>query len=254
MTSLHDPQSGLDSIGLPPCSASPAATRTASVPCQPRPKTPLETLASPSMDALPQTRPSSTTSPESPTPSPTAKTASQQGFSPVLNNRNFLRLWLGQVFSQVADKVYLVLMITLITSRFQTTDQTVSGWVSAIMIAFTIPAVLFGSVAGVFVDRWPKQQVLVLTNVIRGALVLLLPLLLWLCHDRGDWMGIPLGFGVLLGITFLVSTLTQFFAPAEQATIPLIVPPPHLLSANSLYTLTMMLAVIVGFAAAESPC
>ena len=89
--------------------------------------------------------------------------------------------------------------------------------------------------AGVFVDRWSKQQVLVLTNVVRGGLVLLLPPLLWLCQDHGDWMGVPLGFGVLLGVTFLISTLTQFFAPAEQATIPLIVPQSQLLSANSLY-------------------
>ena len=46
----------------------------------------------------------------------------------------------------------------------------------------------------------------------------------------------------------MVSTLTQFFAPAEQAVIPLIVEKPHLLSANSLYTTTMMASVIIGFA------
>jgi len=67
------------------------------------------------------------------------------GFGAVLKNRNFLTLWSGQVFSQLADKVYLVLMIALIASRFQNENQTISGWVSAIMIAFTIPAVLFGS-------------------------------------------------------------------------------------------------------------
>jgi Arabinose efflux permease len=49
-------------------------------------------------------------------------------------------------------------------------------------------------------------------------------------------------------INFFVSTLTQFFAPAEQAVIPLIVEKPHLLSANSLYTTTMMASVIIGFA------
>jgi MFS family permease len=174
-----------------------------------------------------------------------------RGFLPVLQNRNFLMLWSGQVFSQVADKMYLVLMIALITSRFQTADQTVSGWVSSIMVAFTIPAVLFGSVAGVFVDRWPKKQVLVLTNLLRGGLVMLLPLLLWMFQGWGSLAEVPLGFWVLLGVTFLVSTLTQFFAPAEQATIPLIIQRRHLLSANSLYTLTMMAAVIVGFAAGE---
>ena len=175
----------------------------------------------------------------------------ERGLLPVLRNRNFLTLWSGQVFSQLADKVYLVLMIAIIASRFQTPDQTISGWVSSLMIAFTIPAILFGSVAGVFVDHWRKRAVLVSTNLLRGGLVLALPILLWISHSWGSIAGMPVGFLVLLIVTFLVSTLTQFFAPAEQAALPLIVERRHLLSANSLYTMTMMASVIVGFALGE---
>lgn len=174
-----------------------------------------------------------------------------QGFWPVLKNPNFLALWGGQVFCQLADKVYLVLMIALINSQFQASDQSISGWVSALMMAFTIPAVLFGSVAGVFVDRWSKKAVLVATNAWRGILVLAIPLLLWLTHDWKPVGVLPVGFLIILGVTFLVSTLTQFFAPAEQAAIPLVVEEQHLLSANSLYTTTMMASVIVGFAVGE---
>lgn len=175
---------------------------------------------------------------------------SNQGFWPVLQNRNFLTLWSGQVFSQLADKVYLVLIIAIIASRFESPGQSISGWVSAVMVAFTIPAVLFGSLAGVFVDRWAKKPILVLTNVLRGVLVLALPLMLWLAPSK-TLAGLPIGFLLLLGVTFLVSTLTQFFAPAEQAVIPLIVEKRHLLSANSLYTTTMMASVIIGFAVGE---
>lgn len=190
--------------------------------------------------------------PETNSAQTTVKKAKESfGFLPVLQNRNFLMLWSGQVFSQLADKVYLVLMIALITTRFQAAGQTVSGWVTSIMIAFTIPAVLFGSVAGVFVDRWSKKQVLVATNLLRGGFVLMLPLLLWVSQGWAGIGGIPVGFYVLLGVTFLVSTLTQFFAPAEQSAIPLIVKRDSLLPANSLYTLTMMAAVIVGFAVGE---
>ncbi|MBH8555733.1 MFS transporter [Nostocaceae cyanobacterium CENA357] len=175
----------------------------------------------------------------------------QQGFLPVLKNPNFLALWGGQVFCQLADKVYLVLMIALINTQFQSSNQSISGWVSALMMAFTIPAVLFGSIAGVFVDRWSKKTVLVATNVWRGILVLAIPMLLWLTHDWQPIGVIPVGFAIILGVTFLVSTLTQFFAPAEQAAIPLVVEEQHLLSANSLYTTTMMASVIVGFAVGE---
>lgn len=141
-------------------------------------------------------------------------------------------------------------MIAIISSRFQTGEQTISGWVSTLMIVFTIPAVLFGFLAGVLVDRWPKRAVLVTTNLLRGALVLVLPLLIW--STRGWSIGeTPVGFLALLAITFLVSTLTQFFAPAEQAIIPLIVKRKNLLPANSLYTTTMMASVILGFALGE---
>jgi len=173
------------------------------------------------------------------------------GFWPVLKNIDFLTLWGGQIFSQLADKVYLVLMIAIIASQFEAPGQSISGWVSAVMIAFTVPAVLFGSLAGVFVDRWAKKLVLVMTNLLRGGLVILLPLLLWLSQDWGRIGDLPLGFCILLLVTFLVSTLTQFFAPAEQAVIPLVVERQHLLSANSLYTTTMMASVIIGFAVGE---
>ena len=119
------------------------------------------------------------------------------------------------------------------------------------MMAFTIPAILFGSVAGVFVDRWSKKVVLVASNIWRGILVLLIPPLLWLTHDWQPVGVLPVGFLIILGVTFLVSTLTQFFAPAEQSAIPLIVQEQDLLSANSLYTTTMMASVIVGFAVGE---
>ncbi|WP_204139860.1 MFS transporter [Halomicronema sp. CCY15110] len=180
-----------------------------------------------------------------------AAIADYEGLWPVLRNRNFVTLWSGQVFSQLADKVYLVLMIAIIGSQFDAPDQSISGWVSAVMVAFTIPAVLFGSLAGVYVDRWSKQAVLVLTNLLRGGLVMALPALLWLSQDWGSFRQLPIGFGLLLVITFAVSTLTQFFAPAEQAMIPLIVKNPRLLAANSLYTTTMMASVIIGFAIGE---
>lgn len=175
----------------------------------------------------------------------------ENGFWHVLRDRNFLALWSGQVFSQLADKVFLVLAVALIAAHFQPEGESISRWVSAVMIAFTIPAILFGSVAGVYVDRWSKKAVMVATNLFRGGLVLGIPTLLWLSHDWPSVASWPLGFVGLLAIVFVVSTLTQFFAPAEQSAIPAIVESRYLLSANSLYTTTMMASVIVGFAIGE---
>jgi MFS family permease len=181
---------------------------------------------------------------------PATKVESQSpppGSFGVLKNRNFVILWSGQIFSQLADKVNLVLMIAIIESQFQSENQSISGWVSAITIANTIPAVLFGSLAGVYVDRWHKKDVLVITNILRGLLLLSLPFLLWL--TKGQVVAnLPFGFEILLVVTFLVSALGQFFGPAEQSAISMIVDKPNLLSANSLYTTTAMGSLIVGFA------
>ena len=182
---------------------------------------------------------------------PATEVAENRGFLPVLQNTRFLTLWGGQIFSQLADKVYLVMAIAIIDSTFRTAGEPISTWVSPVTIAFTIPAVLFGSLAGVYVDRWSKQAVLVFSNIFRGVFVLLLPLLLWLAGSQMLTSSLSWGFATLLGITFLVSTLTQFFAPAEQAVIPLIVKKEDLLAANSLYTTTMMALLIIGFAVGE---
>ena len=116
--------------------------------------------------------------------SASSKPPMSQGFVPILQNQRFLTLWVGQIFSQLADKIYLVLMIALIADHFQGDNQPISGWVSAIMMAFTIPAVLFGSLAGVYIDRWSKKGVLVVSNFVRGALVFVIPPLIWLSQDQ----------------------------------------------------------------------
>jgi MFS family permease len=167
-----------------------------------------------------------------------AKTPTEaSGFKALLKNRPFLFLWTGQVLSQVADKVLLVMTIALLTSYHIPIKYAASSS-SYLMLASTIPAILFGAAAGIFVDRYPKKKIMVLADVIRGCLILLLPIL-------------PKEFVVLLLITFAISTVTQAFAPAEQSAIPLVVPPENLLTANALFTTTQVASIIVGFAIGE---
>ena len=191
----------------------------------------------------------------------------ERGLGAVLAVPGFRRLWLGQIFSQLADKFYIVLMVFLI-ARYWVTDltqadpalaeaaaairvaiesraQLITLLATGIYVANTIPAMLLGTVAGVWADRWPKRSVMVASNGLRAVLVLLVPL----CLLPGpQWLGLSWGYWSLLLITLLESVLTQFFAPAEQATIPLLLPPHLLLAANSVYQATSMAATIVGFA------
>lgn len=168
---------------------------------------------------------------------PTEPPSTGNGFKALLKNRPFLILWIGQLLSQVADKIFFILLIALL-EKYQTDTGIVNSMRSTLMVTFTLPAILFGSAGGIFVDRYSKKQVLVVSDLIRGILTVLIP---WL----------PREFFVLLVLTFVISTATQFFAPAEQAAIPLLVRKENLMAANALFTTTMMGALIVGFAVGE---
>ncbi len=163
--------------------------------------------------------------------------------SPALSrNLNFLALWFSQVFSQIADKIYLIFTITLISQKLFAPDVEISPLVTGIMVAFTVPAILFGSLAGVFIDRWSKKAVMIASNLLRGGLILILPATI-------DSLGRGINsYWALLVVTFLISTLTQFFTPAEQSAIALVVEKEQLLTANSVYATTVMGALILGFA------
>jgi predicted MFS family arabinose efflux permease len=168
---------------------------------------------------------------------PTEPPASSSGFNALLKNRPFLMLWIGQLVSQVADKIFFILLIALLNDYYAAPGME-NSMRSTLMLTFTLPAILFGSAGGIFVDRFSKKQVLVGSDLIRGLLTMAIP---WL----------PREFLILLVLTFLISTITQFFAPAEQATIPLLVRRENLMAANALFTTTMMAGLIVGFAVGE---
>jgi MFS family permease len=168
-----------------------------------------------------------------------AKTPTEaSGFKALLKNRSFLFLWIGQIFSQVADKVLTVMSIALLAT-YHIPDRYAASSSSYVFVATTIPAILFGAAAGIFVDRYPKKKIMVISDIIRGGLILLLPIL-------------PKEFVFLLLITFATSTVTQAFAPAEQSAIPLVVKPENLLTANALFTTTSTASVIVGFGIAPA--
>lgn len=172
---------------------------------------------------------------------PTRSQPSSRGFQALLRNRAFMTLWFGQILSQVADKVFFVLLIALLVNydppQFGSWTMPENSMRSAIMIAATLPAILFGSAAGIFVDRYDKKTILSGCNTARGIIMLLLPLPF-----------VPKAFVILLTVAFLQSLLTQFFAPAEQAVIPFLVKKENLLTANALFSTTMIGSLIVGFA------
>jgi MFS family permease len=148
----------------------------------------------------------------------------------LLRNRHFLSLWGAQVLSQTAANAMTYALVILV---FRQTHQNTAS--SFLILLAILPAILFGTLAGVMVDRVDRKLVLVVTNVLRGVAVALMLLL------KDD----PVAPYV---VNFLVATVTVFFVPAEAATIPKIVRKGDLLAANSLFSFTFNGSFVLGFA------
>ncbi|MBA3534438.1 MAG: MFS transporter [Ardenticatenales bacterium] len=169
---------------------------------------------------------------------PRTETDSQErknhSFRALLRNEAFRRLWLAQLISQTAHNgIHYVelLMIARLTNS--------TGHVGIMILAFTLPAVLFSAIAGVLVDRLPKRRILVSSNVARiiTALSYIIALKLFSGQLLLFWV---------YGVTFLASAIAQFFAPAEGAMIPLLVERRRLITANSLFNLTITGTQVLG--------
>ncbi len=156
-----------------------------------------------------------------------------EGFLTLLKKRNFLRLWLAQLISMTILQASNYALLILIEEKTKSTTL-----IGLAIISFSIPAVLFGAPAGVVVDRMNKRRVLWSSNCLRAlATILFVVVLLTNCSDL-----LPVYL-----LTFIISSIGQFFTPAEGSTIPMLVSEDELTSALSLFNLTFMLSQALGF-------
>lgn len=140
----------------------------------------------------------------------------------VLRQRNYGLLWVGQLISVFGD---WILLIALPFYIFNLTGSALAT--GAMFMAANLPRVLLGSVAGVFVDRWNRKRTMIAADLLRAALILTL-----LTVHSVHWLWI-----VYL-VSFVQASITQFFTPAKNAVIPLIVGERDLIAANTLSSLS----------------
>lgn len=162
----------------------------------------------------------------------------EHGFRFVLSQRNFRLIWFGQLASQVSDKF---LMFSLLILAYQLAGG--SSSVAVTLLAYTLPALFMGPLAGVFADRHDRKTIMVAANFARAAIVALVPLAAFVPFLQHD-------FWHLILITFAFSAVGQLFTPAEASSIPTVLPKKALLVANSLVMVTLVLTLVVGGTAA----
>lgn len=154
----------------------------------------------------------------------------------VIRNRQFSKLWVAQVLSLIAQNFLNFALIIRVFDLAQGTHFA-NFAVSLVVLSFGVPSIFFAAVAGVYVDHWDRRTVMVVANLTRALLVLGYPL-------------VERNFLALLVLTFLVSSATQFFTPAEAATIPLLVGRKLLIVANAVFVLTFYASFVVGYSLA----
>ncbi len=157
----------------------------------------------------------------------------QAGFLTLLKKRNFILLWLAQLISMTILNASNYAILVLIEEVTKSTTL-----VGLAIICFSLPAVIFGAPAGVLVDRMNKRRVLWASNCLRA--IATFGFVFSLLVDREQLVPLYL-------LTFLISTIGQFFTPAEGSAIPMLVDEEEIPSAVSLFNVTFVLSQAVGF-------
>jgi MFS family permease len=118
--------------------------------------------------------------------------------------------------------------VLLIALPFYIFDLTGSALATgAMFMAQTVPRVLLGSVAGVFVDCWDRKRTMIAADLSRAALILAL-----LSVHSAGWLWL------IYLVAFLQAVIAQFFTPAKNAVLPLLVSESDLVAANGLNSLS----------------
>jgi DHA3 family macrolide efflux protein-like MFS transporter len=158
----------------------------------------------------------------------TAEPPALLSFADVLRIPVMRRVWYAQIISLFGDFLALFAVIAVVSFRLHGTAAQLTG----LQIAYMVPIVFVGPIAGVFVDRWPLKPTLITSDLIRAGLALLL------IPATSIWQ--------VYGVLAALSCVSAFFGPAQTVTIRSHVPTPGLMSANALMQIAFMGSRIIG--------
>jgi len=143
-------------------------------------------------------------------------------------SRDFFRFWFAQLISQFGDRVYQMALVGLMTALHPGSVMEMSKLFSFAII----PAFIIGPIAGVYIDRWDRRTTLFISYLIQSILILFAAF--YLIRLPSIWP--------MYAAVFMISSLGRFYIPAKMSFIPEIVHEDDLHIANSLSTITAMIA------------
>ncbi|KUO70008.1 MAG: hypothetical protein APF77_09220 [Clostridia bacterium BRH_c25] len=158
--------------------------------------------------------------------------AEKNGFPALLQYRSFLLIWLGNTVSRFGDALDSIAFMWMI--YIMTGSLILMG---TIMAVNALPSLIFGMIAGVFVDRMAKRKVMIAADLLRGISTAFVALLFFFG---------TLEIYYLYIFTFFNSCCEVFAHPARASAMQLLVRKEHYLTANSLREASNSAAQIIG--------
>lgn len=151
--------------------------------------------------------------------------ADEQHFRAILRNRDFLKLYVGQLGSGVGDRLHQMALLGVIMAADPARQFAANGPETARLLFFgMLPVLLFSLLAVAWTDRWSRKLTMVTADALRAAFAFCIPFI-------REW---DPSVGALYGVVFVMGTLATFHGPARLAAMPRIAEPRLLMAANSL--------------------
>jgi MFS family permease len=161
----------------------------------------------------------------------------------MLINRDYRRLWTGQLVSQAGDFVFSTTLSLWIGTVLLSDTSYAPAGVSALVVVVAVATLAVGPLAGVFVDRWDHRRTMLVADLVRAALIGLLTLAAFLPDGTLSRTTLL----VAAYVTVLLTTCAaQFFNPARFALIGEVVEPGERAKAAGIGQATQAVATIAG--------
>jgi len=143
---------------------------------------------------------------------------------------------MGQIISNFGERLNQMALIALVYKKAPGSAVELAK----LLFFIVIPVFIIGPIAGVYVDRWDRKRVMVISDILRGILVLSIPFFILFFKN----------FIPIYILVFLIFSITRFFLVSKMSIIPDIVPRNMLLIANTLSDTTRMIAAFIGIGVA----
>ncbi|MCE0523855.1 MAG: MFS transporter [Methylacidiphilales bacterium] len=155
-------------------------------------------------------------------------------FRSILGEKNFARLWYGQIISSMGDRFYQFALLYVILGIKQGID--VGKDSARVTFCAMLPGLLLAPLYGWVVDRFSRRWVMFYADLARAAMTLSFLYLWFHIHS----------LVAVFAVVFLMGALNGLFIPARQAALPQIVSARQLVTANALISLIGVIANFIG--------